>query len=295
MGGEAGGGGAPGGAGGVGGSSGSAGSGGATLTECPKNLTAFTATRITAPVSWDGEGLEDGSGEAKFWNVAELTFDGTTTVQAKIKPCGTALPPTDKKIGVDYKVQLDMPVEQFDDPSMPTFDVTGTLADFTPNAAINMDPALIVIGTTMMDPVNDPWPKPAQRDNLPSDDHGADGFPGVSLFPLQATGYGNPPVALGGAGNADKPNLKAIQVGVASRLEFKLSGNRQNCLGAAGTAEVIRVESAIVACERPDGMCTKAQVNFMNVHAPNYVFGDGSYEMKLVSSLSCAEARMALP
>ncbi|MEZ4295035.1 MAG: hypothetical protein R3B70_08650 [Polyangiaceae bacterium] len=284
-----------GGDGGAGGdAAGGAGGNGNSNGECPAQASGVAANHIIVKVTWpESLGLQAGEGEMHIWTKADLTFDGND-VSGVAEPCGSVIPELVKSdLAGGGKVQTEIPDEVWDAPSMPSFQVKGTISGFDVGATISMDPIASTVGLTMDDPANDPWP--ASYDKLTTADDDGDGQPGIKAVPRTDGEFEAPPLDLQGALDPNGP--RADEVYVATRTLIALAGTRDSCTSAKGSADVSHVDSHVVGCHIKGGdHCNAEQTNFIDANQPKFTIKSASYEMVAVpKGATCADVRAALP
>lgn len=276
---------------GVGGSDGGGGSGSG---DCPTQATGTAANHIVVKVSWpDTLGLMAGEGEMHIWTKAALTFDGND-VTGTVTPCGSIIPALTKTdLAGGGMVQTEIPDSVWDAASMPKFSVHGTISGFGKGATIAMDPIASLVGATLADPANDPWPASAAQ--LMTTDADGDGQPGILAVPRTDGDFQAPPLDLQGA--LDPMGARADEVYVATRTMVGLAGTRDSCTHATGTADVTHVDSHVVGCHVKGGdVCSAEQAKFVDDNQPKFTIKSATYEMTQVdASASCADVRAALP
>jgi hypothetical protein len=278
-----------------GGGSGDGGSGGSgNGGDCPSQASGSAANHIVITVSWpETLGLMAGEGEMHVWTKADLTFSGND-VTGKVKPCGSVIPALTKTdLAGGGQVQTVIPDEVWDTATMPVFDVKGAISGFGVGATISMDPIASLVGATLADAANDPWPASAAQ--LMTVDADGDGQPGIKAVPRTDDPFTAPPLDLQGA--LDPMGARADEVDVATRTMIALAGTRSSCTKASGTADVTHVDSHVVGCHVLNGdVCTAAQAKFVDDNQPKFTIKSATYEMVQVpADATCADVRAALP
>lgn len=279
-----------------GGSGGGGGDGGTTAMggSCPTQASGSAANHIVITVSWpDSLGLKAGEGEMHVWTKADLTFDGND-VTGTVKPCGSMIPALTKSdLAGGGMVQTVIPDEVWEAASMPVFDVKGSISGFDVGATIGMEPVASVVGATLADPANDPWPASAAQ--LTTVDADGDGQPGIKAVPRTDGDFQAPPLDLNGA--LDPMGDRADELYLASRTMVKLAGTRDSCTSAKGTADVTHVDSHVVGCHvKGKDYCTAEQSKFVDDNQPKFTIKSATYEMVQVpAGATCADVRAALP
>lgn len=255
---------------------------------CPALTSTSAANHIVITVRWPGSlAIKAGEGELHLWTKADLSF-ADAAISGTVRSCGSLIPALTKTALVGGgKVQPEIPGPVWEAPSMPVFQVTGTSGGFDVGAAIVMNRLASTVGLTMPDPLNDPWPDlPSQ---LATVDHDGDGQPGIKAVPRTDPPFGTPPVDLLGA--------QADEIYLATRTVLGLTGTRDSCTSARGTAQVSSVDSHIVGCHvKGGGTCTAAQSDFIDAIQPKFTVESATFEMvQIPKTATCADVRAALP
>jgi hypothetical protein len=269
---------------------------------CPENPNkyALTANHIIAQISWPANtGVEGGSGTLHVWTMTELHWDaknpdGTVPVTGTVQPCGSVIPALTKSaLAGGGQVQTVIPDDVWDAPSMPQFEATGVLGGFGPGSAVTMEPVASLVGASLPDPANSPWP--ANGKDIVGVDHDGDGQPGILARPRTDAGFAAPPVSFLGAIDPNAP--RASELYLATRTMVKLDGTRDTCDSASGPAQVLKFESHVIGCRRNDGaVCNTDEATFIDSNQPTFTVGSATYEMKqLPDGATCADVRALLP
>jgi hypothetical protein len=278
-----------GGAGGAGGQGGAGGGG-----QCGTQASSSAANHIVITVSWpDTLGLKGGEGDMHVWTKADLNFNGND-VTGKVRPCGSVIPPLTKSdVAGGGQVQTQIPDAVWDAPSMPTFDVKGSISGFEVGATITMDPVASTVGCTLKDPANDAWP--ASGAMLMTVDSDGDGQPGIKAIPRTDPPFAAPPLSLADA--LDMNGKRADELYLATRTMIQLAGTRDTCKSAKGMATVTHVDSHVVGCHvKGGGPCDATQTKFVDDNQPKFTIKSAKYEMVQVDAkATCADVRAALP
>ena len=269
---------------------------------CPENPNRYTLTanHIVAQISWPGNlGVEAGSGTLHIWTMTELHWDqsnpdGRIPVVGKVQPCGSVIPALTKTlIAGGGQVGTVIPDAVWDAPGMPEFTANGVLGGFSPGATVSMQPVTSLVGASLPDPDNSPWP--ARGSDLSGVDHDGDGQPGIKALPRTDAGFSAPPLSLDGALNPNGP--RASELFLATRTRVQLDGQRDSCTTASGPAQVHLFESHVIGCRRNDGtICTPTESDFIDSNQPAFTIGSATYTMaQLPDGATCADVRAALP
>lgn len=257
--------------------------------DCPAQARSTAATHIVLAVRWPASlALEAGRGEVHLWTKADLVL-ARGRITGTARPCGSVVPALTRTALVGGgQVQLDFPGSVWESPSMPVFQVTGSSAGFRVGAALSMDPVASTVGLTMIDPLNDAWP--GQASQITAVDHDGDGYPGVRAIPRDP-----PPLDLRSVFDPNGAHADAVHL--ATRTVIELTGTRDSCTSAAGTAQVSAFDSHVVGCHvKGGGACTRAQSDFLDATLPLFEVESATFEMVQVPPAStCAAVRAALP
>jgi hypothetical protein len=268
--------------------------GGGGTGECPVQAMGTAGTHVVAEVTWSATtGVKAGSGQLHIWTRSSMTFDGND-VTAVVSPCGSDVPEVERSdlLG-GGKVKLDVLPAVWDSPSMPTFMAHGTISGFDPGATIAMDPVASLVGASMGDPMNDPWPASGQQ--ITGVDHDGNGTPGITTTPRNTPPYSLPPVDLLGALIPSGERADALYI--ATRSVIQLSGTRATCETASGSADISKFDTHVIGCHlESGGECNADQANFVDSNRMTFQITGASYTMERVDDdASCADVRAALP
>jgi hypothetical protein len=254
---------------------------------------------IILNVTWAGSTATNmGTGQVHLWNKAMLNANGTV-LSGEAMSCGTSLPDIELNaagtlVTGKSKVQIAIPFEAWDAPSVPKFGQSGSLAGWTVGSDIVMEPTVALVGLTMPDPMA-AWPK-SFVDIMAVDAEG-DGNIGITGNGKQDATYTYPPTGLGLLGSAPV----ADKVYIASRTVVQLTGKTTTCEEQAGTANAKFFDNHIVGCHVFNGgECTRngagSQADFIDASRTVYVPTAGTFKSKkLADNATCADVRAALP
>ncbi|HEX3770195.1 MAG TPA: hypothetical protein VHV30_04995 [Polyangiaceae bacterium] len=269
------------------------------------------ATRITIPVSWQPQGLDNfilkpGTGQIRQFVRGVRTQNGAALIDDSTV-CDIQLPDFTSTLSETYGVRF--PTTFFDNTYAPKFKIGATLSpngDGDGGVAYNTTETAVVIGLTLMNPNTDPWPTTVTT----AVDSDMDGPPGVTV--VTATGlvagstttmYSDipvdvPPLLL----QADRTN----QLSIALRQLTIASGTVQDCAHIAGNISIPQVPSAsgsgtkyaidshVIGCVLTDGgACTTSQVAFVDNTQPVFTpMGQPVFEsVRIDAGASCGDVR----
>jgi hypothetical protein len=280
------------GSGGVTGSGGSAsaGSGGTGGGTC--NFSGTWAAYTTIPMQWaETAVLNVGSGTLQVWLLTVRTTNGMTTSETG-HLCGIVLPPFETKLMEKHGVRF--LAEAFD--HMPEFRITAKVGAYEVGGSFDTDPAAIIFGATLANPIKDPWPTLAQ---LVKADDDQDGNPGVTTPAERGPGFADPVVAL----SLDFPRANVLHV--ASRTVVIMRGSALSCDELRGSLEVPMIngtpafDSAIVGCKlAANGQpCSDIQADFVNTNGPDFrpTAGSTFVQKRVREGFTCGEVRGMYP
>jgi hypothetical protein len=257
--------------------------------DCSDRTSATVATLIEINVTWDGSiGVVAGSGTIRSWILSQLTFNGTD-VTADVRACGNIVPAlTLTALAGGGQLLPEFPDATWDAPSMPVFSATGATSGFTVGSTVTMDASTTLLGLTMNDPLNDPWP--ADDLDIVSVDHDGDGKPGITAIPRSDDPYVLPPPGL-------FSNAEIDALYLATRVTMSLSGTRDTCSTATGVAIVQHLDTHVVGCHIKGGSdCSASQTDFVDDNNEPFLVDTATFTMiELSSTATCAGARAALP
>jgi hypothetical protein len=261
---------------------------------CRPQARSSAAIHIVLLVAWPASlVIEAGQGQMHLWTKADVAYKGNDFT-GTARPCGSVIPALTKAPLVGGgQVEMTIPDAVWHAPTMPVFEVRGTTGGFDMRAALSMDSTASLVGLTMSDPLNDPWP--ARPSQLIAVDHDGDGRPGIRAIPRTNPPFSAPPIDLASALDPNGP--RADELDLATRTVVQLAGTRDSCTSARGTAQVARVDAHVVGCHiRGGGTCTPAQAEFIDAAQPRFEVRSATFEMVQVQqNATCAIVRTALP
>ena len=275
------------------------GGGGADAGDTPQNCDSLSSTtvgaHIVAQVSWPATtGINAGTGEIHIWTISDLDFDDDGNATGTVKPCGSVIPELEASDLVGGgKILTEIPDSVWDQPDIPVVAVSGSISGFDVGDTINMNPVASVVGVTLADPMNDPWP--ATGAELNGVDHDSSGKPGITSIPRDDAPFKRPPLDLIGALLPNGARGDTLYLG--TRIVMEIQGVRDSCTSASGAAVVQKFDNHVIGCHVLDGgECTADQAAFVDSNRTVFQVSEASYSMKQVTSgASCAEVRAALP
>jgi hypothetical protein len=277
--------------GGVGGSGGSAsaGTGGTGGGSC--NFAGTWAAYTTIPMQWPGTAvLTAGQGTLQVWLLTVRTTNGMATTETG-HLCGIVLPAFATVLQEKHGVRFLAPA--FD--HMPEFTIKATVGAYEVGGTFNTEPAAIVFGATLNNPITDPWPSLAQ---LVKADDDKDGEPGVTTPAERGPGFADPVVSL-------LDGQRANLLYVANRTVVILRGAALSCDELRGSLDVPNIngqpafDSAIVGCRLSSNgnPCSTAQADFVNTNGPDFRPTQGStfVQKRVRDGFTCGEVRGMYP
>jgi len=302
------GGGVVGGSGGVvgGGSGGQALTGGSGGTEpiggpCPVEPST-TGVHIIVNISWPATAaILGGDGQLDIWVISkdtpgEIQADGSYDLNSEVRACGSLLPELQKAEFLGGgRMYFDVPWEAFDAPTMKSTPTTGRISSADIGATIDMDPNVTLVGLDLPDPLNYVWPNLGSEIVQYATDAEGDGKPGITSIPRAQDPFDLPPTDLA---SAVTNQALADRVYAVTRSIVKLTGTRDSCDTASGTAEVTAFDMHIVGCRLADGGadCDTTQSDFVDFNRTIYELHEGTYQqVTLSNTATCADVLAALP
>ena len=160
--------------------------------ECAPRATYTEASHLIVNVTWPaGTASVKGSGQLHIWGKAVFTATGNT-LSGTLQACGIVLPATTlTALGGGGMIQIEVPTDAWDAPSMPHFQVDGTQTGPNLGDTLSYSYAALV-GFTMADPATAPWPSSYTGITMTNDAEG-DMNAGLTAVPRSGGGYTLPP------------------------------------------------------------------------------------------------------
>jgi hypothetical protein len=263
---------------------------------CPTYTNFTPAIHITMDVTWPATiSTNMGTGKVHLWNRAKMEASGSN-LTGKVNSCGTSLPDivlngVGATAAGGMYVSIEIPNASWDAPAIPVFDQKGTFTGWEPGATIDMDYTIALVGLTMADPLNAPWP--AAYTGIMGQDAEGDGKLGITGIPKNGNGYVYPPTALGIFGSA--PAAKNVYI--ASRNVLALKGSVPRCDELAGDVNVKFFDNHVIGCLTTNNTeCDANQTKFVDDSRTKYTVTKATFLGKKVpETASCADVRAALP
>jgi hypothetical protein len=294
----------------TGGSPGAGGSGGAGSTPdagmtqtdgppagaCPPQTSLNLAVHIIMDASWPATNAADaGKGKIHLWNLSKLNASGTELSGDQTRSCGTILPEfalnfAGQTVAGGKKVQVEIPHDVWEAPSIPRLHSQGKISGWSPGSMFSIDGTVALMGLTMPD-ASAAWPKSYTA--IMAVDADGDGHPGFTAVPRKGGDYVQPPTGLGLFGSA--PTAEKLYL--SSRTVVSLKGMLTSCTDVAGPATISFFDSHVVGCFTNKGAeCTPNQIDFVDQGRTLYKIEGATFVAKKVSdTATCAEARAAVP
>ena len=247
------------------------------------------AVRLTVDVSWEGGiAVLAGSGSIDIWLLADLDGEGTD-VALSGHLCRIELPDFETGILAGNETYGTMfPDSIWTNPAMPTVDANATVTSADPGADLHLERGAVVLGGTMTNPLDDPWP--ADWHSLTTADHDGDGAPGVTAAAKTGGNYAYPRIDILNS------NARAEQLFLVSRTILELDGTVDSCDSASGDA-TITMENHNVGCATVGGgNCSDGQTSTLDNNLPVFAIEGGTFEMvRLADGSQCDAVFSALP
>jgi hypothetical protein len=245
--------------------------------------------RLSVDVTWAGGiAVLEGAGAIDIWLLGELDAEGTD-VSLTGRVCRIALPDFATGLLAGNETYGTMfPDSVWASPTMPTIDANATISAADPGATLHLERGAVVLGATMTDPLNDPWP--ADWHQLAATDHDGDGSPGVTAAAKTGGGYAYPRIDIL---NSD---ARAEEIFLVSRTTMEFDGTIDTCDTAVGEA-TITMENHSVGCGMVGGgQCSDGQTTTLDNNMPQFVVMGGDFELvRLPDGAACDAVFAALP
>jgi hypothetical protein len=263
---------------------------------CQQYANFTLAVHIVMDVKWAGSlATNPGTGKVHLWNRAKLAANGMA-LTGTVNSCGTTLPdiflnPVGELAAGGKNVSIEIPFAAWDAPSIPVFDQKGTFGGWNPGSPVDMEFTIALVGLTMADPANAPWPM--TYNTIMGVDAEGDGKPGITGIPKNGAPYVYPPTSLGVFGSAPA----ADRVYIASRNVLALKGQTTSCEDQSGTVNVKFFDNHVIGCHTTlNTECDANQTKFVDDSRTVYeVTGATFVAKKVADAASCVDVRAALP
>ena len=274
---------------GVAGTTGTGGAAGTGGGSCAPRTTYTEASHLIVNVSWPaGTASLRGDGQLHVWGKVVYTANGNT-LSGTLQACGISLPPTTlNALGGGGMIQIEVPNDKWEAPSMPRFQVDGTQTAWDIGATLNFN-YVALIGFTMADAATAAWP--ASYTDIPmTNDAEGDMHVGLTAVPRSGAGYTLPPTSLLQTSRADMVYIVIRQVTSATLT-------RTACDQASGSAMFMHLDNHVVGCHVMGGSdCLPDNIKFIDMNRTIYEITGATAQTKVVAdTATCAEVRAALP
>lgn len=289
-----------GGAPGSGGGGGPAGSGGATVATdggnpCEMRTMVTVASHEIVNVTWPaGPATLAGTGQVHLWGKMALTANGNM-LSGSSQACGMLLPATDLHQAIGGgKILIEVPDTVWDASSASRVSITGTQNGWGVGSTVTYS-YRAVVGFSEADPIATAAQWPASYSAITmTTDFDADGHPGLTGVPRNATGYLLPPASALGAISASP---RADKLYLVNRQVATTTLTRTSCDEASGTTKFMSFDNHVVGCHVSSGAeCTPTEVKFIDDNRTVYTVTSATTESKVVANdATCAQIRAALP
>jgi hypothetical protein len=274
---------------GGGGITGTGGTGAVDSGVCQPRTTYAEASHLIVNVTWDpGLAAMGGTGQVHIWGKIVFTVSGNS-LSGTLQACGIALPPaTLNALAGGGMLQIQVPDAAWDAPSMPRFQVDGTMSGWGVGSTLNYSYAALV-GFTMDNPTTAAWPSSYTGITMTNDAEG-DMNPGLTSIPRSDGTFKLPPTSIAQTSRADELYIVTRQVTSATLT-------RPSCDQASGTAMLAHFDNHVVGCHIMGGSdCMPTEVSFIDTNRTLYEITSATAETKTVAeTATCADVRAALP
>ncbi|HWB75851.1 MAG TPA: hypothetical protein VG755_12875, partial [Nannocystaceae bacterium] len=229
-----------------------------------------------------------GSGSIDIWLLADLDAEGTEVAMTG-NLCRIELPDFETGLLAGNETYGTMfPDAIWTNPSMPTVDATATVSGADPGATLHLERGAVVLGGTMTNPLDDPWP--SDWHSLSTADHDGDGAPGVTATAKTGGNYAYPRIDILNS------EARAQELYLVSRTILEFDGAIDTCDAASGDAN-ITMENHNVGCATVGGgSCSDGQTTTLDNNLPVFAISGGSFELvRLPDGSGCDAVFGALP
>jgi hypothetical protein len=217
------------------------------------------------------------------------------------------------------QVAIQLPSTTWNAPSMPKFNVTGTLGGWHVGASFAIDPVTTLAGlspTSAFAKADAVWPMSGTQlmtmcpDMCPTGgtptaacdiiDDDCDHHPGITSIPRSATTTGMADSMYYVPKTATTNGRPTDKLYLVLRTELSLSGTNTSCTEGSGTANVTQLNNHVVGCDvsmPPMTDCTPDEYNYIDSNTTVYAVMSGTYATKQLTGATptCDDAVAAFP
>jgi hypothetical protein len=280
---------------------------------CPTLTHVVSATKLTMDSTWPMTlAVDPGMGKVNIVILSTYDIDSQNHITGKTQTCQSTTPAISlNAIGQGAvgapgpaQVAIQLPSSTWDAPTMPKFDVTGTLGGWHVGASFVIDPVTTLAGLSPTSPfakADAVWPMSGTQ-LMPSDivDDDTDGHPGITSIPRSATTTGMADSVYYVPKTATSNGRPTDKLYLVLRTELSLSGTNTSCTEGAGTANVTQLNNHVVGCEvsmPPMTDCTPDEYNYIDSNTTVYAVMSGTYATKQLTAATptCDDAVAAFP
>jgi len=249
------------------------------------------AIRLTVEVTWADKPYASGGSDTLYaWMILRGTQVGNN-LTGTVTECGKDVPHFKSSVLNEwYKLEYQDAIYDNDPTDLPSVAANITLSDTSPGATFTLDATALLMGATLPDPINDPWPSSAS--GLTQIDMDGDGKPGVSVLQSNSDGDVYPPTST----NIFPDHADTAYAG--SRIVFALNGTLTSCTQSSGTATVSNIDTRIFGCNRSESSadCNASEGSFLDANHVDYQATSATYALvKIADTGTCADVRTELP
>lgn len=255
------------------------------------DLSGTFAIRLTVDVTWANTPyVSGGSGTLYTWLILRGTQAGNE-MTGTVTECGKDVPHYKSSLLNEwYKLAYQDAIYDNEPAYLPSVTADVTLSDTFPGATFTLGTIALLMGATIPDPINDPWPGSAS--GLTQLDMDGDGKPGVSVLQSNSDGNVYPPTSA-----SLLPN-HADTAYVGARIVFALNGTLTSCTQSSGAATVSNIGTRIFGCKRSGSStdCNASEGGFLDTNQVDFQATSATYALaKIADTGTCADVRTALP
>ncbi|MCA9645097.1 MAG: hypothetical protein H6718_20415 [Polyangiaceae bacterium] len=273
-----------------GGSAGNTTGGSAGAAGAPCDLSGSWGSYLEIDVAWTNTMvLQAGNDKIRVWLLGNRVQEAAGAYET-VNTCGITLPDFQSNfLGGNERFGVWFPGDVFDLGGIPIFRIDFSGA-FEIGGSVESAPVALLVGHTMIDPLNDAWPALTQ---VKASDPDADTKPGLTGFASKGNGYFHPPT--------DALKFERAQaLWIVSRTVAKLSAKVDSCDALTGSAEVPMIagkpglQSHIIGCIKDNGdQCNAQQTEFLDTNRPDFQPANTSrfVSQRVPAGTTCAEVR----
>jgi hypothetical protein len=270
------------------------------------NFAGTWGSKIAIDVTWAAGGILDiviapGSGTIKQWILSTRTQTGTTVTDTAVV-CGIELPDFQGNASlVNETYGIRFPNQLFDNGTLTSFVISGTVSSSTSTATYTTTPAAALLGLTLANPTTAAWPSTISTEI----DEDGDSKPGITATVVPpGGGYSYVPLDFSVV-STPKTVARGDELYVVIRQVTSLTAQFTDCDHASGSVTVPQItdstntkkyaiDSHVIGC-RVNGSntdCSANQTTFVDENQPVFVPTASTFTAtRLATGATCATVR----